>query len=123
MFGAMAGHKKVSVLLVGDSSFDSQAVRSTLLCSEYEVLSASTPEQAVAYCVNNRVAAVVLNSRFVTEHGWSAAQTLKLVNNHVPIVYLQGSDIRKVPAGVDEVAATLPAMLEKLNALIKDFSA
>jgi PleD family two-component response regulator len=119
----MGGHRKIRILLVGDSSFDSQAVRSTLLCSQYEVLSACTPDQAVAYCISNHVAAVVLNSRFVTEHGWSAAQTLKLVNNHVPIVYLQGSDIRKVPAGVDEVAATLPAMLEKLNALIKDFSA
>jgi PleD family two-component response regulator len=119
----MVDRRQVRILLVGDSSFDSQAVRSTLLCNEYQVLSAFTPDQAVAYCISNNVAAVVLNSKFVKDHGWSTAETLKAVNPHLPILYLHPSDIRKAPAGVDEIATTLHAMLEKLDTLIKRLSA
>lgn len=37
-------------------------------------------------CLNNHVSAVVLDSEFSTEVGWSAAQTFKMVNPHLPVM-------------------------------------
>ena len=40
-----------------------------LPAGQYQVLSASSPAHAVAACANNKIAAVVLDSEFLTEGG------------------------------------------------------
>jgi PleD family two-component response regulator len=119
----MVGQTKFRILVVGNAVFQFQAVRSTLHFHDYEVLATSTAEQAVAYCISNHVAAIVLNSEFVTDHGWSAAQTFKLINPHLPVLFLQEGDGVKIPIGVDDTATTLTDMLQKLQILIKRPSA
>ena len=85
---------------------------------EYDVLSASTPDQAVAVCLNNHISAVVLDSEFSTESGWSAAQTLKMVNPKLPVMLILKSDDGAVPSGVDAVAPNHSHMLIKLKGLL-----
>lgn len=114
----MLGREKLRILCVSHSFFHLHLMRSALLSRRYEALAASTPEQAVAFCVANNVAAVVLDSEFTTEHGWSAAQTLKIINPHLPVLLLESGHNGDTPPGVDGVAATVALMLDKLNALL-----
>jgi DNA-binding NarL/FixJ family response regulator len=81
------------------------------------VLAATTPEQAVAVCVSNHVAAVVLDSQFVT-NGWSAAQTFKMVKPQLPVVLLGHDHQQAPPQGVDAVVLNHSAILHKLNDLL-----
>jgi len=85
---------------------------------EYEVLSASTPEDAVAVCFSNHISAVVLDSEFSTEAGWSAAQTLKMVKPNLPVMLLLKSANGTVPSGVDAVAHNHSHMLPQLRSLL-----
>src|SRR5712675_1170000 len=71
--GHMSGREKPRILCVSRSEFQLRTICSAIPSREYEIVSASTPEQAVAVCVNNQLAAVVLDSEFVTD-GWSAAE-------------------------------------------------
>jgi ActR/RegA family two-component response regulator len=79
-------------------------MRGAFPAREYEVIAASTPEQAVAFCLSNHISAVVLDSEFSTEAGWSAAQTLKMVNRNLRVMLLLKSANGTVPSGVDAVA-------------------
>ena len=85
---------------------------------EYDVLSASTPEQVVAVCVSNHISAVVLDSEFSTESGWSAARTLKMVNPQLPVMLLLKNDDADVPSGIDAIAPSHSHMLTKLRGLL-----
>src|SRR5689334_5964653 len=113
----MMGRAKPRILCVSRSSSQLEAIRSALPSSDYEVLAASTPEQAVAVCVSNNVDAVVLDSEFVTNE-WSAAQTVKMVKSHLPVLLLAHNHRQNPPNGVDAVASTYSVMLHKLNALL-----
>ena len=93
-------------------------MRSAFPAREYEVLSASTPDQAVAVCVSNHISVVVLDSEFSTESGWSAARSLKMVNPHLPVMLLLKSADGIVPSGVDAVAPSHAYMLLKLKGLL-----
>ena len=93
-------------------------MRSAFPAIEYQVISASTPEQAVAVCLNNHIAAVVLDSEFCTEAGWSAAQTLKMVNPQLPVMLLLKSAEGCVPCGVNAVTDSHSDMLPKLKELL-----
>lgn len=86
---------------------------------QYQVLSASTPEQAVAVCATNNIAALVLDSEFLTDGGCTLAQTFKAVNPHVPILLLERGHNGDIPESVDAVVTTNQTMLKKLAALIK----
>lgn len=112
------GREKPRILCVSRSSSHLEAICSALPRGEYEVVSATTPEQAVAVCVSNNLAAVVLDSEFSTEAGWSAAQTLKMVKPHLPVVLLGHVHEQSLPHGIDAVASTYSAVLHKLNALL-----
>jgi hypothetical protein len=68
--------------------------------------------------VSNHISAVVLDSEFSTEAGWSAAQTLKMVNPHLPVMLLLKSAEGTVPSGVDAVAPSHSHMLPKLKGLL-----
>ena len=114
----MTGREKPRILCVSRSSSHLEAICSVLPRREYEVLSATTPEQAVAVCVGNNLAAVVLDSEFFTDIGWSAARTFKMVKPHLLVVLLGHNHQQALPHGVDAVASTYSAILHKLNALL-----
>ena len=115
----MTGQVKPRILCVSISSFKLKQMCAALPSRQYQALSASTPEQAVAVCSTNNIAAVVLDSEFLTDGGSTLAQTFKAVNPHVPIVLLERGHNGDIPDAVDAVASTSEMMLKKLAALIK----
>jgi DNA-binding NtrC family response regulator len=114
----MMGREKPRILCVSRSSSQLEAIRSALPSRDYEVVVASTPEQAVAVCVSNNVAAVVLDSEFSTEAGWSAVRTFKMVKPQLPVVLLGHDHRQRTPNGVDAVAPNYSAIQHKLNELL-----
>jgi CheY-like chemotaxis protein len=114
----MTGQEKPRILCVSRSSSQLEAICSALPRREYEVVSATTPEQAVAVCVSNNLAAVVLDSEFSTETGWSAARTFKMVRPHLPVVLLGKDHEQGPPHGVDAVASNHSAIERKLDELL-----
>src|SRR5690349_18197042 len=114
----MMGREKPRILCVSRSASQLKVICSALPSREFEVVAATTPEQAVAVCVSNNLAAVVLDSEFATEAGWSAALTFKMVKPHLPVVLLGHNHEKIPPHGVDAVAATCSAILHKVNALL-----
>jgi len=114
----MSGREKPRILCVSRSAFQLRAMRGAFPAREYEVIAASTPEQAVAVCVSNHISAVVLDSEFSTEAGWSAAQTLKMVNPRLPVMLVLESAAGTVPRGVDAVAPSHSHILPKLKTLL-----
>ena len=114
----MMGRAKPRILCVSRSSSQLEAIRSALPSRDYEVVAASTPEQAVAVCVSNNLAAVVLGSEFSTEAGWSAAQTFKMVKPQLPVVLLGHDHLLALPHGVDAVAPDYSAIQNKLDELL-----
>lgn len=114
----MTGREKPTILCVSRSSSQLEAICSALPRREYKVVFATTPEQAVAVCVGNNLAAVVLDSEFTTDTGWSAALTFKMVKPHLPVVLLGHNHQQALPHGVDAVASTNYAIQHKLNALL-----
>ena len=114
----MMGRAKPRILCVSRSSSQLEAIRSALPSRDYEVVAASTPEQAVAVCVSNNLAAVVLGSEFSTEAGWSAAQTFKMVKPQLPVVLLGHDHLQALPHGVDAVAPNYSAIQNKLDELL-----
>lgn len=115
----MSGRDKPRILCVSRSPYQLRAMRSAFPANEYQVLAASTPEQAVTVCLNNHISAVVLDSEFSTEAGWSAAQTLKMVNPQLPVMLLLKSADGAVPCGVDAVAPSHSHILPKLKGLLQ----
>jgi len=114
----MSGRDKPRILCVSRSPYQLRAMRSAFPATQYQVLSATTPEQAVAVCLNNRISAVVLDCEFCTEAGWTAAQTLKMVNPQLPVMLLLKSADGTVPSGVDAVAPSHSHILPKLKGLL-----
>jgi DNA-binding response OmpR family regulator len=115
----MSAREKPRILCVSRSSPQLEAMCSAFLSHDYEVLSASTPQQAVAICLGNNVSAVVLDSEFFTENGWSAAQTFKMVKPRLPIVLLEKDHDGMTPKGVDAVATTYTHAEYKLKSLLR----
>ena len=115
----MTGRVKPRILCLSVSSFKLKQMCAALPAREYQALSASTPAQAVAVCATNNIAAVVLDSEFLTDGGSTLAQTFKAVNPHVPIVLLERGHNGDIPEAVDAVVTTREMMLKKLAALIK----
>jgi DNA-binding NtrC family response regulator len=92
---------------------------SVLSSAKYEVVPALTADQAVAFCINNVAAAVVLDSEFFTVEGWSVAQTFKSLRPELPIVlFVEESHEMAVPQSVDAIAATGAALLQELHRLL-----
>lgn len=115
----MPGRVKPRILCLSVSSLKLTQMCAALPAREYQVLSASNPAQAVAVCATNNIAAVVLDSEFLTDGGSTLAQTFKAVNPHALIVLLERGHNGDVPDAVDAVATTKEMMLKKLAALIK----
>jgi CheY-like chemotaxis protein len=114
----MSGREKTRILCVSRSAYQLRAMRGAYPSREYEVLSAMSPEQAVAVCVSNHISAVVLDSEFSTESGWSAALTLKMLNPQLPVMLLLKNGNKTVPSGVDAVAHSHSHILSKVQGLL-----
>jgi DNA-binding response OmpR family regulator len=116
----MSGQGKVRILCVSHSSLQLKAMRELFPLREYQVFLASTPEQAVALCISNPLAAVVLDSEFTSDGGWTAPQTLRSVNAQLPILILNKGHTGKVPPGVDAVVKSPDILLPTLEKLLSD---
>jgi len=114
----MPGREKPRILCVSRSTYQLRAMIASLPARDYEVLAVSTPEDAVAVCLGNHISAVVLDSEFSTEAGWSAARTLKMVNPQLPVMLLLKSVEAAVPSGVDAVAPSHSHIGDKLKVLL-----
>jgi DNA-binding NtrC family response regulator len=107
------------VLCVSESTTQLKEMCSAVSSIHYEAVSAFTPQEAVACCSSNHVAAVVLDSEFLTQEGWSAAQSIKMLNPALPILLLEQGHNGDIPSGIDGVATTVPTMLQKLASLLR----
>jgi len=114
----MFGQAKVRILCVSHSSFQLKAMRELFPPRDYQVFSASTPDQAVAVCVSNQLAAVVLDSEFTSDGGWSAPQSLRIVNAQLPILLLDKGHTGNLPPGVDAVVTSYGAVLDTVQMLL-----
>lgn len=76
-----------------------------------------TVDHAVAFCINNGVAAIVLDSAFLTENDWSAVQTFKSICSGVPILVLANKDEEKIPQEVDAIVKTPELLIQELRRL------
>ena len=115
----MTGRVRPRILCLSVSAFKLKQMCAALPVRQYQALSASSPAQAVAVCATNNIAAVVLDSEFLTDGGSTLAQTFKAVNPHVPIVLWEMGHNGDIPGAVDAVVTTREMMLKKLAALIK----
>lgn len=114
----MSSQQKPRILCVSRSPFQIGTLCETLPAQDYDIISASTPEQAVAFFVSNKLDAVVLDSEFATD-GWSAAATFKMVNPQLPVILVRGQDVTNLPYGVDAIADSHSHLVQELEALLQ----
>gem|GEM_PF-1167310 len=119
-YRALSIRKQHRILCVSVSPMNLRAFQCVLRSADYQVVSALSPDQAVAFCVNNAVAAIVLDSEFLTEQGWSVAQTFKSLCPKVPIL-LCVEDRRRIeiPLAVDALADTPATLLQELKHIVE----
>jgi CheY-like chemotaxis protein len=110
--------KRPTILCLSRSSSQLKEILSHLGHALYATVSASSPEQAVAFCAANQVNAIVLDSEFATEGGWTIAQSFRMVTPRLPIVLLRMNHDRKIPAGIDAVAEGTDVVLNTLRMLL-----
>jgi hypothetical protein len=60
----------------------------------------------------------VLDSEFVTERGWTVAQSFRMVAPHLPIVLVKANHHHEAPVGIDAVAAGADLVLGTLKKLL-----
>jgi PleD family two-component response regulator len=112
----MSGSGKPRILCVSPSPSQHARIH-WALSRKYEPLVASSPEQAVAFCVSHAVAAIILDAEFYTWQGWSVAQTFKSINPLLPVLLLHENLADPLPPGVDAVVT--PTLIgEKLELLL-----
>jgi len=114
----MSGRLKPRILCLSRSTSQLRVIISHLSHEEFEAVAASTPEEAVALCTANHVNAIVLDSEFVTESGWTVAQSFRMVAPHLPIVLVKANHDHEVPVGIDAVAAGADVVIGTLKRLL-----
>ena len=113
--------KQQRILCVIHSTSNRKTLPLALQSAQYEVFLALTAEQAVAFCMGNLFAAVVLDSEFLSEAGWSVAQTFKGLYPRLPIVlFLEDHHRAEIPQAVDAIANTATTMLHELGRLLEN---
>lgn len=93
-----------TVLLLADrrQSQTSRALKS----AGFRLMTTFTPDHAVAICVNNDIAAVVLDQEhFIVTENWSVAQSIKMIKPKTCVVLVVRGKIvdGRSPAGVDAI--------------------
>lgn len=93
-----------TILLLADRRQNQTA--KALKAAGYRLMTAFTPDHAVALCVNNDFAAAVLDQEhFIVTEDWSVAQSIKLIKPHVCVILVVRGKIvtNDLPAGLDAV--------------------
>jgi CheY-like chemotaxis protein len=119
----MSDRRKPRILCLSTSSSQLELIISHFAEQEFEAIAAASPEEAVAFCAANHVSAIVLDSEFVTEGGWTVAQSLRTVKPQLPIVLLKAGRRREVPPHVDAVACKVEMIPGALKSLLKQCGA
>ncbi len=114
----MSRREPRQILCVSQSPSQLQELTSAVSSIAYEAVPASSPEQAVACCIGNPLAAIVIDSAFLTESGWTVPQSIKMVRPDLPIFLLHQEHQGDLPHGVEAVAPTVPLMMQKLAGLL-----
>jgi DNA-binding NtrC family response regulator len=112
----MRNRERPKILCVLHSPSNRNSLPGVLRSARYEVISAFTADQAVAFCINHVAAAVVLDSEFFSERGWSVLQTFKSLCPKVPILlFVEDHQFGTLPQNVDAIANTAEMMLVELR--------
>jgi DNA-binding response OmpR family regulator len=114
----MSGRRKIHILCVSRSTSQLELMQSQFP-QDFEVIPASSPEEAVAFCAANEVTAIVLDSEFITEDGWTIAQSFRMVKPRLPIVLVKSGADRQVPPQVDAIASSVDLVLGTLKILLR----
>lgn len=119
----MTNRGKRRIVRVLHSPSNQISLPRSLKSAQYAVVSDLTADQAVAFCMNNIVAAVVLNSEFISEEKLSVVETFKSLCPKVPILlFVNDRKHRTTPKYVDAIAHTAETMLLELVRLVDPFS-
>ncbi len=120
----MSDRRKPRILCVSRSISQLELIVSHFSEEEFETILSSSPEEAVAFCAANHISAIVLDSEFVTEGGWTVAQSFRMVKPQLPIVLLQRNHGHHshVPTHVDVVASKVELIPEALKILLKQLA-
>src|SRR5947199_10877913 len=115
---------QITIVLLADRR-NSQTAK-TIKGLGYRLMPTSTPDHAVAICVNNPADAVILDQEhFIQTEGWSVAQSLKMIRNNLCVVLVVRGKIvcSDLPAGVDAVVPDQDALAlaATLKHLLKGF--
>lgn len=125
MRGTILPHtKRPRILCIAESVANFNPLLHAISLSGYQVSLAFTTDQGVAACMNNHIAAVVLDAMFMREADWPVAKSLKLIKPSLPILLLDGRDAsrtRELPGWIDAVASKESP--EEVLARLKDLLA
>lgn len=110
----MRNREQRRIVCVLHSPSNQKSLPLSLESARYEVVSGLTADQAVAFCMNNIVAAVVLDSEFISEEELSVVETFKSLCPKVPILLFVNGRHRTTPKNVDAIAYTTEIMLLEL---------
>ncbi len=119
----MSDRRKPRILCLSTSTSQLELIISHFAEEEFEAIGAASPQEAVAFCAANDVSAIVLDSEFVTEGGWTVAQSLHMVKPQLPILLLKAGRRRELPPDVDAVACKVEMILGALKTLLKQCGA
>lgn len=112
----MRNREQRRIVCVLHSPSNQKILPQSLRSAGYEVILALTADEAVAFCINHSLAALVLDSEFFTQEGWSVTQTFKSLCPKVPIVlFVENHKDGAMPTNVDAMADTAGIMLLELN--------
>ena len=123
----MAPRDRIRILCIACSASGLSTLERALKGSQYSVLTAATPDQGVAICVAQFVAAVIVDAESVRGKEWPVVKSLKLVRPSLPIILLDersgGRNLER-PEGVDELVsvASLEKLPEAINQVLRSIS-
>lgn len=116
--------KRPRVLILAESSPNLSALLARIKAEALEVTLALTRDSAVALCVGNHFAAVVLDAALLRNDDWSVAKSLKFVQPSLPILLLDPRSTDRgasLPPDTDALASYDPRdVLFKLDQLLTD---
>jgi DNA-binding NtrC family response regulator len=118
---------RIRILCIACSATGLSTLEQTLKRLPYSVLTAATPDQGVAMCVAQFVAAVIVDAESVRGKEWPVVKSLKLVRPSLPIILLDersgGRNLER-PEGVDELVsvASLEKLPEAINQLLRSIA-
>jgi hypothetical protein len=93
-----------TILLLADRRQNQTA--KALKAAGYLLMTAFTPDHAVAMCVNNSFQAAVLDQEhFIVTEDWSVAQSLKMIKPNLCVILVVRGKIlgHDAPTGVDAI--------------------